>query len=179
MVRLQISFSDFFSSIGNTKFIDKFASVLGITQDTIRIVGVYEGSTIVYFGITAPASSGGSIAATTAALTNINDKLNYQCSNGNLDLGAPMLACSSQIVNSSGQVTSSSSGSYKKKEVNTAVYVILAFAAVATAAAIVIGSIKAIRVSKAYREIATMDTSYEKGNAKSEFGEQEFKNENA
>ena len=177
MVRLQISYNDFFSSIGSTKFIDKFASVLGITQDTIRIVSVYEGSTVVYFAVTSPTSSGSS--ATTSALTSINDKLNYQCSNGNLDLGAPLLACSSQLVSSTGTVTSTGSGNYKKKEISNVVYVILAFAVFATAAAILIGSIKAIKITRSYKEITNLEISYEKGNAKSEFADQiDIKKEN-
>ena len=62
---------------------------------------------------------------------------------------------------------------FKKKEVSYAVYVVLAFAALATAIAILIGTIKALKVAKAYKEVANMDTiEYEKQAAKSEFGEQ-------
>lgn len=157
MVRLQISYSDFFSTIGTSTFVDRFASVLGITQDTIRIVGVYEGSTVVYFGISTP--TGTASADQTKALTEINDKLNYQCTNGNLNLGASVLACSSMVINSNGQVTTTSSGNYKKKEINYAVYILLAFACLATAVAVLVGVIKAFRITKAYKEVANLDTS--------------------
>ena len=58
------------------KTIDKFASVLGITQDTIRIVSIYEGSTVVYFGVTASSST--SSSDTTKQLAQVNDQFNYQ-----------------------------------------------------------------------------------------------------
>ena len=76
MVRLQISYNDFFNQIGTSTFIDKFASVLGITQDTIRIVSIYEGSTVVYFGVTASSST--SSSDTTKQLAQVNDQFNYQ-----------------------------------------------------------------------------------------------------
>ena len=76
MVRLQISYNDFFNQIGTSTFIDKFASVLGITQDTIRIVSIYEGSTVVYFGVTASSSTFSS--DTTKQLAQVNDQFNYQ-----------------------------------------------------------------------------------------------------
>ena len=114
MVRLQISYNDFFSQIGTSKFIDKFASVLGITQDTIRIVSIYEGSTVVYFGVTT--SSTTSSSDTTKQLAQVNDQLSYQCANGNLGLGVAVLDCSSQLVSSTGTVTTTNSGSYKKKK---------------------------------------------------------------
>ena len=157
MVRLQISYNDFFSQIGTSKFIDKFASVLGITQDTIRIVSIYEGSTVVYFGVTA--SSTTSSSDTTKQLAQVNDQLSYQCANGNLGLGVAVLDCSSQLVSSTGTVTTTNSGSYKKKEISYVIYIVLAFAALATAFAILIGIIKAFKVAKAYNEIVNLDTS--------------------
>ena len=157
MVRLQISYNDFFNQIGTSTFIDKFASVLGITQDTIRIVSIYEGSTVVYFGVTASSST--SSSDTTKQLAQVNNQFNYQCANGNIGLGVAVLDCSSQLVSSTGTVTTTNSGSYKKKEISYAIYIVLAFAALTTVFAILIGIIKAFKVAKAYNEIVNLDTS--------------------
>ena len=146
MVRLQISYNDFFNQIGTSTFIDKFASVLGITQDTIRIVSIYEGSTVVYFGVTASSST--SSSDTTKQLAQVNDQFNYQCANGNIGLGVAVLDCSSQLVSSTGTVTTTNSGSYKKKEISYAIYIVLAFAALTTVFAILIGIIKISRLQK-------------------------------
>ena len=156
MVRLQISYNDFFSQIGTSTFINKFASVLGITQDTIRIVSIYEGSTVVYFGVTASSTTS---SDTTKQLAQVNDQFSYLCANGDLRLGVSVLDCSSQMIFSTRKVTTIDSGNYKKKEINYAVYVVFAFAALATAFTILIGTIKALKVAKAYKEVANLDTS--------------------
>lgn len=42
-----MTIDDFFGNSGETQFIDRMAAALSITQDRIRIVGVYTGSVVV------------------------------------------------------------------------------------------------------------------------------------
>uniref|UniRef100_A0A7S3JIP0 Uncharacterized protein n=1 Tax=Euplotes harpa TaxID=151035 RepID=A0A7S3JIP0_9SPIT len=170
MVRLQISFTDFFSTIGNTNFIDRLTSALGITQDKLKIVRVYEGSTIVEWYIT---SSQSTSTQRQKELKELVDKSLALYNSGSLNLGAPILDFTSQMVTSSGTVVTTNSGTYTKKEINAAVIVILSFAALAMLIAVVVGIIKAIKMSKGYNEIVNMDISeFDKGEHKINISEE-------
>lgn len=48
-VRLNWTLSEFFKDGGTTKFVDRFASVLGIKPANIKVVAVYTGSVVVDF----------------------------------------------------------------------------------------------------------------------------------
>lgn len=51
-VRLDQAVTDFFTTNGTAKFIDKMCQILGITDTSrLKIVGVYTGSTVVDFYI--------------------------------------------------------------------------------------------------------------------------------
>lgn len=51
MVRMSFSLEDFFSDGGTTTFMDNLAGQLGIHASTIKVVSVYEGSTVVDYEI--------------------------------------------------------------------------------------------------------------------------------
>ena len=48
-IRLEFTVKEFFASGGIVSFADKMAAVLGIHASDIKVVSVYEGSTIVDF----------------------------------------------------------------------------------------------------------------------------------
>lgn len=50
-IRLEFSMDDFFSKGGVTTFVDRMAAVLGIQKADLKVVSVYEGSTIVEFQV--------------------------------------------------------------------------------------------------------------------------------
>jgi len=176
MVRLQISYADFYSTIGYTNFIDRFTSVLGITQDKLRIVNVAEGSTIVEWYITSSLSTS---QQRQKELKELSDKSLALYHSNSFNFGAPILDFTSQVMTAGGQVITSDSSTYTKKEISVAVYVILSFALLAILAAIVVGIVKAFKMAKGYNEIVHMETSeYEKGMDKSELpGEYKLDND--
>lgn len=50
-VRLEFPMAEFFSGGGVTSFIDNMAGVLGIHKADLKVVSVYEGSTIIVFQV--------------------------------------------------------------------------------------------------------------------------------
>ena len=48
-IRLEFTMDEFFSKGGVTTFVDRMAAVLGIQKADLKVVSVYEGSTIVEF----------------------------------------------------------------------------------------------------------------------------------
>lgn len=50
-IRLEFTLDEFFANGGLTKFIDRMAAVLGVHKADLKIVSVYEGSTIVNFQV--------------------------------------------------------------------------------------------------------------------------------
>ena len=51
-IRLDQQVTEFFTSNGTVKFVDKMCKILGITDTSrLKIVGVYKGSTVVDFYI--------------------------------------------------------------------------------------------------------------------------------
>lgn len=51
MVRMEWTFTEFFSNGGTTTFMDRVAGSLGIHASTIKMVSVYEGSLVVNYAI--------------------------------------------------------------------------------------------------------------------------------
>jgi hypothetical protein len=169
MVRLQMTYDVFFNGGGRTTFLDRLTSVLGITQDKIRIVSVVEGSVIIDWYITSPLSTS---ALRRKQLLEFQDLLQGQYASGTLDLGFPILDFSTQITTSAGEVVTSDSSSYSKKTVHAIIYVLLAFSGIAIVVAIVVGIVKAVIMSKAYNSVINLDgIEYEKGVQNSEVGE--------
>jgi hypothetical protein len=169
MVRLQISYSDFFSSNYKATFIDRLTSVLGIPQNQLRIVSVASGSTIIDWYATSSLSTS---QLQRKELQEMSDKLQNMNSQGTLDLGFPILDFTTQVVTNTGQILTGSSSEYSKKDVHIAVYIILAIAALSVLVAIVVAIIKGVKMTKAYNEVANADTiAYEKGENQSEVSE--------
>jgi len=48
-IRLEFTFKEFFERGGITTFIDRMAAVIGLHRADIKVVQVYEGSTVVDF----------------------------------------------------------------------------------------------------------------------------------
>ena len=175
MVRLQISYADFFKNNGKATFLDKLTSALGITQDQIRIVNIQSGSTIIDWYITSPLTTS---TLRQKQLKEYNDKLQAMKTTNNLDLGWPILDFTTQVVTSTGSILTSDSSYYSKKDVHLAVYIILAVAGLATLVGIIVGIVKGFKMAKAYKEVANLETvEYEKGINASEVSEAKEKSE--
>jgi hypothetical protein len=175
MVRLQMSYDVFFNGGGRTTFLERITSVLGITQDKIRIVSVVEGSVIIDFYTTSALSTS---ALREKELSEFNDLLQAQYNGGTLDLGYPILDFTSHVVTSAGVIITGDSSSYTKKTIHAVVYILMAFAGIALVVGIVVGSVKAIKLSKAQNSITDMENvEYEKGVQDSECAEQKVKDE--
>ena len=99
--RLDISVADFYNDIGETTFIDRLAALLGIHPSRIKIVGVRQGSTILDYFIVSKAESENQTtnsASDNKDLASVVEKLNQLVSENKLDLGAPILEMSSNIL---------------------------------------------------------------------------------
>ena len=161
MVRLQLSYNDFFNNNGRATFLDKLTSALGISQDRIRIVSVAEGSTIIDWYATSSLSTA---QMRQKELSELSDRLQSQKSSGTLDLGYPILDMTTQVVTNAGQVLTGDSSSYAKKDVHIIVFIILALAALSLVVGIVVGIVKTVKMVKAYNSISNLESvEYEKG----------------
>jgi hypothetical protein len=169
MVRLQISYSDFFSSNYKATFIDRLTSVLGIPQNQLRIVSVAPGSTIIDWYATSSMSTD---QLQQKELQEMSDKINSKKSDGSLDLGFPILDITTQVVTSTGQILTSDASGYTKKEVHIVVFIFLAISALAVLVGVVVAIVKGVKMAKAYNEVANTDTlAYDKGVNHSEVSE--------
>ena len=99
--RMDISVADFYKDDGVTKFIDRVAASLGISQDRIRIVGVYTGSTNVDFIISASGNineEGHTKESDTTELNTLLKTFKTNVESGTLDLGAPVLELTAELA---------------------------------------------------------------------------------
>ena len=166
VVRLQMSLNDFFED----DFTNKLSFALGITTDKIKIVGAKEGSTVVSFYLTSDASDS---TSKQNHLRELADLLASKHAQGTLDLGAPILDLVTEIVSSSGDTVTSDTGTYKKKEIDTIIYVLLAISGLALLLGITFGIYKTFKTVKSYKQIVNIDdTRYEKGNPKVSYNDQ-------
>lgn len=97
-VRMNWSLDEFYSDGGTTRFVDRLAASLGIDANRVKVVAIYEGSTVVDFVIEADeetsSSSSSSTTSSAAALTELSEltqKLVEQVNAGELDIGAPVM----------------------------------------------------------------------------------------
>ena len=153
-VRLDISYNDFYVTGSRTSLVDRMASALGIIQDRIKIVHTEPGSTIVEYGI----STNGTDEADT--LGNYVVTLNQA---GNLNLGFTILELSLTAVLSTGEVVSTSNV-YKKKDISTAVYIMVGVSSVVVVIGVTIFVLKAYKMAKTYKKVVNADENdYETG----------------
>ena len=134
------------------------ASALGITQDRIRIVHSEPGSTILVFQVGVDNQNDGA---------NLGDIALAKQEAGTLDLGYTVLDIDATVYSATGEAVSTSEA-YKKKEIDTAVYVLIAIACVAVVIGVSIFALKAFKMTKAYKEVSNADNceseyDYEKG----------------
>ena len=73
---------EFFANGGTTTFMDRIAGSLGIHASTIKVVSVYEGSTVVDYNIEND---------NTEELEAVQEKQTEAFATGGMDLGAPIL----------------------------------------------------------------------------------------
>lgn len=153
LARLQMTVDEFFAD----DFISKLSFALGITTDQIRIVSVQSGSVIVYWQLTSSASTQ---TNQKADLTKLSQILASKYADGSLDLGAPILDLYTEIISSSGEASTVTSGTstYFKKEIHLSVYILLGLSGLAVLAGLVYGVIKMIRMSKTYKEVTNFDS---------------------
>lgn len=92
--RLMVNINTFFDNGGVATFVDRMCSFLNITTDRLKVVGVYEGSTVVDFAVTMPITTTSDNSTTTtrdpvadgAALIALGDKVT-QAAPGSIGLG--------------------------------------------------------------------------------------------
>ena len=111
-VRMDWTLADFYNDGGTTRFVDRLAAVLGISSHRIKVVAIYEGSTVVDFEIEQeepeavatedengdPISADDQAAAllaaqtkATEALASIKTLMVEKATTGGLDIGAPVM----------------------------------------------------------------------------------------
>jgi len=156
MIRFQMTYDYFFEKGGTSWFAEKFASVLGISQDTIRTVSVKEGSVIIDYYVTSGESTQ---SQRMKQLVELNDIIASRHAQGTLDFGVPILDLTQQVITSGGNVVTSGTSNYESKEISIIVFVVLAFASLAVAASLVFGVYKFIMSKKAYNKVQESDLS--------------------
>jgi len=75
-VRMDWSMAEFYSDGGTTRFADRLAASLGIESFRIKVVAVYEGSTVVDFEIEAEEKEEETVDADGNALTDVQKAAN-------------------------------------------------------------------------------------------------------
>jgi len=104
-IRMNMTTDEFFATNGQTEFVDRLASVLGIPPYRIRVASIRSGSTICDTFINADETLTSKRASSTSYsnagledLTRLNALLLAKASNGTLILNAPVLSVNSSIV---------------------------------------------------------------------------------
>jgi len=104
-IRMNMTTDEFFATNGQTEFVDRLASVLGIPPYRIRVASIRSGSTICDTFINADEALTSKRASSTSYsnagledLTRLNALLLAKASNGTLILNAPVLSVNSSIV---------------------------------------------------------------------------------
>lgn len=95
-VRMEWTLDEFYADGGVVSFTDRVAAALGINAWDIKTVAVYEGSVIVEFYVVADVDEDDKTeeeiqAETDEQLAQIADTLHEMLSNGELDVGAPVI----------------------------------------------------------------------------------------
>ena len=152
LVRLQMSVDQFFED----DFVSKLSYALGITTDQIRVVGVRSGSAVVSYQIT---SAEVDTAAQRKNLVFMAETLAAQYAAGTLDLGAEILDLINQIISSNGEIITTGTDTYKKKEIHAIVFVLLSLSGIALIIGVIYAIAKMLKMNKPYNEVIHDDSS--------------------
>lgn len=116
MVRLEWTLESFYGDGGGTtKFADRVASVLGIAVYQMKVVGVYSGSVIIDFYITADSKSNQTSYQKKKTVERYSDLLWSLYKAGKLNLGAPILDMSVVSITGPGKVKQPKESAFSKK----------------------------------------------------------------
>ena len=139
MVRFQMTYEYFFELGGTSWFADKFASVLGISQDRIRVVGIAEGSVIIDFYLT---SNEPTQTERLNDLVEMKRILSSQYAAGILNFEIPILDLIFQIISANGTVTTSetrTSDPVSGKEISIVIYIFLCVSGFSVIVGLIVG----------------------------------------